>query len=1063
MKNYFLFLFFLVISVSGYAQGKRIMGKVTDAADGMPIIGATVVAVDPDGKTNAKSVGTITDINGTFTLNVPNGCQELKFSYVGMETKTAKITGLTHINVSLASTAKALDEVVVTALGGTREAKSLNYSRQSVNAEALAENSSGNLISSLSGKVAGVTITPPGTSNGSARIVIRGTSSLTENSQPVFVIDGMIIENEPGDTSVTVDGGTGSTDLGNPVADINPDDIESIEILKGPNAAALYGSRAAQGVVLVTTKRSSTFEKTKVSYSGNFQFEKVNQFLDYQNGWGTGENSYLLDHKLTLQPNGNRLQTDLPNFSGYNSSAGAKLRSWGAPLWDQVIYGHDGVLTTHSSHPDNVKDFYETAHRYTHTLAVEGGSKKNNYRVSYTRSKGNSVVHGINESFKDIFNLRLMNTITKWMTLDSKMTYSHEKVDNRQYMNGSDKNPIYAFVTLPRSLSIDVLKHYKDENGNEMIPIGERGYNPYWNIYENTNSDTRDRVSGSMNLEVKLLPGLKAVGKAGLDAYWWKGMEFFNLGARSDVDGGMKNWINNSTSTNFEALLMYNKTFHKISVNAIAGISRYERNSERRTESVNSILVPDFKNISNSNEYPSATQIQSKKIIRSAYGSVSLGYNSYVYLDVTARNDWSSTLPLDNCSYFYPSFGTTFIFTDAFKIKSPILSFGKIRASFAYAGSDTDPYRINQTYKLGSIYNGSPLQTISTTLNNDQLLPERNRSLELGVDLRFFHNRLGVDVTYYRSDAYDLITKVALPVPSGYSFKFLNTGHVRNQGWEVVLSATPVKTKLFEWNANINWARNRSKVIKVVDGNPNVQLLKSSNVSIMLEEGMPYGVIRGRAWKRDDQGRKLVDSSGKILVTDNTQYLGCAEPKWTGSFGSNFRIQNFTVSFLFDARIGGTLYSGTWNRATTAGVVAESAEGREGYYVSNVIYGESSAKATSGYQYPDAYFEDGTPCLLFVKPNNRYASFDERSVFDASYIKFRELSVAYSLPKSIIKKLPISGLRLAVVGRNLAILHQNTPKGIDPEASSSSGNAQGIEYGGMPPVSSVGFDIKLTF
>ena len=442
---------------------------------------------------------------------------------------------------------------------------------------------------------------------------------------------------------------------------------------------------------------------------------------------------------------------------------------------------------------------------------------------------------------------------------------------------------------------------------------------------------------------------------------------------------------------------------------------------------------------------------------------MSLGYNSYVYLDVTARNDWSSTLPLDNCSYFYPSFGATFIFTDAFKIKSPILSFGKIRASFAYAGSDTDPYRINQTYKLGSIYNGSPLQTISTTLNNDQLLPERNRSLEPGADLRFFHNRLGVDVTYYRSDAHDLITKVALPVPSGYSFKFLNTGHVRNQGWEVVLSATPVKTKLFEWNANINWARNRSEVIKVVDGNPNVQLLKSSNVSIMLEEGMPYGVIRGRAWKRDDQGRKLVDSSGKILVTDNTQYLGCAEPKWTGSFGSNFRIQNFTVSFLFDVRIGGTLYSGTWNRATTAGVVAESAEGREGYYLSNVIYGESSAKATSGYQYPDAYFEDGTPCLLFVKPNNRYASFDERSVFDASYIKFRELSVAYSLPKSIIKKLPISGLRLAVVGRNLAILHQNTPKGIDPEASSSSGNAQGIEYGGMPPVSSVGFDIKLTF
>lgn len=1063
MKNYFLILFLLVISVSGYAQGKRITGKVTDAADGSPVIGATVVAVDPNNKAASKSVGTITDIDGMFSVSVPNGCTELRFSFVGMETKTVKISGLTRVNVALASTANALDEVVVTALGVTRAAKSLNYSRQSVDAEALSENSGGNLISSLSGKVAGVTITPPGVSNGSARIVIRGTSSLTENSQPVFVIDGMIVENEPGDGGVTIDGGAGSTDLGNPVADINPDDIESIEILKGPNAAALYGSRAAQGVVLVTTKRSGSFDKTKVTYNGNFQFEKVNQFLDYQNGWGTGENSFALDHKLTLAPDGTRKTTDIPDFSGYNSSAGAKLRSWGAPLWGQAIYGHDGALTTHSPHPENVSDFYNVAHRYTNTLSVEGGSKNNNYRVSYTKSTSNSVVHGINDSNKDIFNLRLLNTITKWMTLDSKITYSHEKVDNRQYMNGSNLNPIYAFVTLPRSLSIDVLKHYKDEAGNELIPIGERGYNPYWNIHENTNSDTRDRVNGAMSAEIKLLPELKLVGKAGLDAYWWKGTEFFNLGARSDVDGGMKNWMNNSSSTNFEALLMYNKTFNKISVNAIAGISRYERSSEKRTESVSSILVPGFKNISNSSEYPGVSQQQSRKLIRSAYGSVSLGYNSYLYLDVTARNDWSSTLPINNCSYFYPSIGTTFIFTDAFKIKSDILSFGKIRASFAYAGADTDPYRISQTYALGNIYNGAPLQTINTTLNNAELLPERNRSLELGADFRFFRNRLGIDVTYYRSDAYDLITKVALPVPSGYSYKFLNTGHIRNQGWEVVLSATPVKTKLFEWNATVNWSRNESLVIKVVDGNPNVQLLKSSNVSIMLEEGMPYGVIRGRAWKRDDQGRKLVDSSGKILTTDNTEYLGCAEPKWSGSFGSNFKIKNFSISFLFDARIGGTLYSGTWNRATTAGVVAESAEGREGYYLSNVIYGESSAKATAGYQYPDAYFEDGTPCNLYVKPTNRYASYDERCIFDASFIKFRELSVGYNLPKSLLKKLPIRDFRLSLVGRNLGILYQNTPKGIDPEASSQSGNAQGIEYGGMPPVTSIGFDVKLTF
>lgn len=356
------------------------------------------------------------------------------------------------------------------------------------------------------------------------------------------------------------------------------------------------------------------------------------------------------------------------------------------------------------------------------------------------------------------------------------------------------------------------------------------------------------------------------------------------------------------------------------------------------------------------------------------------------------------------------------------------------------------------------------MQKINTTLNNEKLLPEQNRSLEIGADLRFLNNRLGLDVTYYRSDAYDLITRVALPVPSGYSYKYLNTGHIRNQGWEILLKGALLRTKDLEWNININWSKNQSKVIKVVEGTPTVQLMKVANVSIMLEEGMPYGIIRGRAWKRDEQGHKLVDASGKAIVTPNTEYLGCAEPKWLGSLGSSFRYKNFTLSFLFDAKIGGTLYSGTWSRATTAGVVAETTEGREGYWRSYVIYGESGNNLTGGYQHPDAYFEDGTKCNLFIKPTNRYASYDERCIFDASYIKFRELSVGYNFPKQWFKKLPvIKDIRTAIIARNLGILYQNTPKGIDPEAASQSGNAQGIEYGGMPPTTTVGVDLKVTF
>lgn len=1060
MKKILLLLVGLLAFVSIGAQQRVVKGRVTDRSDGSPIPAVTISTVDKAGLKH----GGLTDADGYYNIQIPQEASTLTFSFVGMKTVQEKIGNRKVINVVMEEDAVMTEEVVVTALGLTREAKSLNYARQSVDVDALVENNGGNIVSSLSGKIAGVQITPLGTNNGSARIVIRGTSSLTENSQPVFVIDGMIVENEPGDGGVTIDGGTGGLDMGNPVSDINPEDIENIEVLKGPNAAALYGSRAAQGVVLITTKKANSLGKAKISYNGNFQFEKVSQYMDYQNGWGTGENSFTLDHSLTLSHNGNQKVTDLPNLAGYNKSAGAKLRSWGAPLWGQSVYGHDGKLTTLTSHPENISDFFKLAHRFSNALIIEGGNKQNNYRVSYTHSNSNSVVHGINESDKDVFNVRLFNTVTKWMSLDTKITYSHEKVDNRQYANGSDRNPIYAFVTLPRDLSIDVLKHYKDENGNEMIPIGERGYNPYWNIYENSNGDKKDRLNGTLKLEFDLLPGVKAIGKAGIDSYWWNGSEFFNLGARSDVDGGMKNWTNKNTTTNFEGLLTYNQSFNKVSVNAVIGTSRYERNSLKESQSVNSILLAGFKNISNSSEYPTVTQISSKKLIRSVYGSLSIGYKNYLYLDLTARNDWSSTLPIDNCSYFYPSIGTSFIFTDAFKINPQIISFGKVRASFAYAGSDTEPYRTSQTYALGSIYNGGPLQKINTTLNNEKLLPEQNRSLEIGADLRFLNNRLGLDVTYYRSDAYDLITRVALPVPSGYSYKYLNTGHIRNQGWEILLKGALLRTKDLEWNININWSKNQSKVIKVVEGTPTVQLMKVANVSIMLEEGMPYGIIRGRAWKRDEQGHKLVDASGKAIVTPNTEYLGCAEPKWLGSLGSSFRYKNFTLSFLFDAKIGGTLYSGTWSRATTAGVVAETTEGREGYWRSYVIYGESGNNLTGGYQHPDAYFEDGTKCNLFIKPTNRYASYDERCIFDASYIKFRELSVGYNFPKQWFKKLPvIKDIRTAIIARNLGILYQNTPKGIDPEAASQSGNAQGIEYGGMPPTTTVGVDLKVTF
>lgn len=1053
---------FILCTAAAFAQTRNVRGTVLDANDRMPVIGASVVVADDSGKT---LTGASTDIDGKFSIDIPQGTDVVTVSFLGYETEKVNVAGKSDVRVLLAPAAEELDAIVVTALGMTREAKSLNYARQEVNTALMEDVKAGDLISGLSGKIAGVQITPAGVSNGTSRIVIRGTSSLTENSMPVFVIDGMVIENQPGDESFSIDGGSGTLDMGNPAADINPDDIETIEVLKGPNAAALYGSRAANGVVLITTKKATAMDRVRVSYNGNLQFERISQLLEYQNGWGTGENNFKLENSTyTLPQDGTRTNETLPDLSGYNDKAGAKLRSWGAPLWDQPIYGHDGLLTTHSAHPENVRDFYSTGYKLSNSVAVDGGSRQNNFRVSFTNVIGNSVVHGINQSNKNTVSARLFNTVAKWLTLDTKVTYSREEVKNRQYMNGSDRNPIYAFVTLPRDLSIETLKHYKDENGHEMIPIGERGYNPYWNIYENTNSDVRSRVTASENIEITIIPQLKLIGRAGIDTYSWNGTEFSNLGARSDVDGGMENWNSDYLSMEYNGIIKYDQKWKNFSVSALVGGSIYYRTSEKRTQAVNSILVAGFENISNSGEYPTVTQTISRKRINSVYGSASFGFKNWLFVDFTARNDWSSTLPIDKCSYFYPSVGGSFVFSDAFHIDPSIISFGKFRASLAFAGSDTSPYRTGQTFSYSGLYNGQPLQSVSTTLNNPDLLPEQTRSFETGLELKFLNNRLGVDFTFYRSDSYNLITSVALSTSSGYSRRYLNAGHIRNHGFEVILTGNPVSTRNFKWNMTLNWAKNNSLVKKVSDENSKVTILTSSNVTVNLEEGRPYGIMRGRVWKTDELGRKLVDDSGKPIVSDNMQEMGCVEPKWTGSFINSFNIFGVSVNFQIDARIGGVLYSGTWNRATTAGVVAATYEGREEYYLSSVILGEDTERATHGFKWKeDVYYEDGTKCEKYVNPRYQFGSWDSRNVFDASYIKLREVAVGYSIPSRVLKDTPLSAVKVSLVGRNLAILYQNTPKGIDPEAAVSSGNAQGVEYGGMPPVTTFGFDVKISF
>lgn len=1052
----------LLCGVLSFAQSRTITGTVTGSDDGMPIAGAVITSRDSEG----KRVTVISDTKGEYSLSLPSeSFEKITFSFMGMESITETVGLRSQINPVLGHSSILIDKVVVTALGVKRNEKSLSYSRQGVDAQGIAENQSGNFVASLAGKVAGVQVTPPSVNNGSARIVIRGTSSLSENSQPVYVIDGMIMENAPGDGGANVTG-AGGLDYGNPAADLNPNDIENIEVLKGPNAAALYGSRAAQGVILITTKKGSSFDKVKVTYNSNLQFETISQWPEYQNGWGTGESTYKLGGTTTLADQNNN---NIPNLSLL--AAGAKRRSWGAPLWGQEVIGFDGKPSYELPQTNNVKDFYNTAHRISNTLTLDGGTKNNNYRLSYTNSFANSVVHDINDNMKNVVNFRILSTVANNVTVDTKATYSHEKVRNRQYMNGSDRNPIYAFSTLPRDLSIDVLKNYKNEEGKETIPIGERGYNPYWNIYENTNEDIRNRLVGSTNVDVKFTPWLKGVLKGGIDTYAWSKTEFNNKGALRDGRGSMANNNTDYVATSLEGLLMFNQTaFENLSIDAILGSSRYVRNTEERRESITSLLIPGLKNISNTGDIPVNSQTIRKKIVNSLFGSLSLGYKGFAFVDLTARNDWSSTLWSQkngdsNCSYFYPSVGGSLVVSDMLGLHSKTLNFAKIRASYALAGADTEPHRTSQTFPLNGLYKGAPLQSIGSTLNNSNLKPEDTRSFETGVDLRLLEGRLGADITYYDSYSYNLITSIVLPSSSGFTRRYFNSGEIHNWGYEVVLTGMPIKTKSFKWNTTINWSKNNSKVMETL-GEGNVLTLRDWNgrLNVVLEKGMPYGVMRGRAWKRDEQGRKLVNSAGSPLYTDGNAYLGNSAPKWSGSIRNQFKYRNFDIGFLVDMRFGGTLFSGTYRRGTIAGVFANTYQGREDWYCSSVILGENTESLTGGIQFADVYFEDGTPSYKFLKPNEAtFSNIEEMQCFDASFVKLRELSIGYTMPKNLTKRTPFSAVRVTAVGRNLWIIHQNTPKGIDPESTTTSGNGQGIEYGSIPPVTSLGIDIRLSF
>ncbi len=1044
---FFVFILLTTKSTFLFAQtGQVVVGTVT-TMEGEPISGVTVQGISLD---SAYDRSAVTNVQGIFRLSgIPAGARlHIAFSHIGyepyqLENFAVKEGDGNNVLVRLSPVSVAFDSVVVSALSVPRAVKSLTYSQQGVDPASLNENPTPNVLSALSGKVAGLQVIPPGFNTGSARIVIRGNSSITGNNQPLFVVDGVPIDNEPGDA--------GSIDYGNNAADINPADIADIQVLKGPNASALYGSRAANGVILITTKKGrSTDGRANISASINSMFQKLSEFPEYQNAYGVGT-SFYIDNQYRI-PDATR-----------------NYRSWGSPMLGQPYNAINGELKPYLPHPDNVKDFYSTAALITSTVAAEGGNKSTNYRLSYTNVNGNSVVKGFNLSNRHNINFRLQNTLSKVLSFDTKINYIKDIVNNRQYSNANGRNPTQLYAHMARSTELSELIPYKDENTGKEIGTHRNFSNPYWVINENKNKDSKDRIIALFSPTITISKALKFTGRLGTDLYWWDGFEFNNKGSviASNPDGFLRLFNSKQENYNLEGILTLNQKLGKdFSLLVNTGATSFSSGFERRQQRVNSLLEPDKINISNAKETPVNDQYIRRKKINSAFGAASLGYKNSLYLDLTGRNDWSSTLPASHNSYFYWSAGSSLILTDLLKIKSSTLSYAKLRASYAVVGNDTDPYRLQETFTFDGFWDETPIASLSTVRPNPDLKPEKTGSFETGLSLRLFRNRITLDATYYDGHTTNQIITAQLPASSGYKTRVYNAGKIRNWGTELSLSGEVIKGKRFSWTTGLNYSKNNSRVESLVEGVPRFQLNNNSSfIYVFAEVGKPYGYLRGLGVKRDDLGRMLIADGGGLLIKDNDKAFGTAQPRWIGGFSNTFSFKGFDLGILIDAKMGGMLYSGSYSRMLVNGVIAETLNGRDDYYKHAIIFGESGSELTGGAKW-DAYFQNGQPNNRFMSPQNyEYArpNYAEFALFDASYIKLREASLGHQLPAQRWTSGYIKNARVSLVGRNLAILYRKTPRGIDPESTSTSGNGQGIENGALPPNIMYGANLILNF
>lgn len=1063
------------------AQNRTVKGTVSDA-QGEPIIGANVVIV-------GGTKGVITDLDGKYSIQVPENGAVLKFSYIGFKTKSFNVVkGKNVLNVTLEEDAVMLEQTVVTAMDLRRDEKSLSTAFQKMDMESMTENRDAGFVNMLAGKVAGLQVISNGAA-GSATVRIRGANSISGNNQPLYVIDGVPIIND-------VTGG--EIDYGNPANSINPDDIENIVVLKGANASALYGSDAANGAILITTKKAGQRSGLGVTYSTNVQFTEFSQYPIYQNIYGGGHinrfennkaNSFNGDVKVPYDPN---MPYGIQRMGGYDNS-----RSWGMPMLGFQVVGRNGELKSYVPTPANTTSMYQTAYSWTNSVSIERATEHVSTRIGFTNLRSDDVLEGLNNLTRNAFNVRSNVKLTKSLDVDLNGRYTHENVKNRSYRNNSDRNPIYTLMDMPRDLSIQEMYPWKDENGK---PTALQFKSPVWMLNELSNQDKKEWLLADVTVNYKITKDLKLRLKAALDLNMKEGYEFRNMYTPGDADGFYKEFTEKSRNYTYEAMLSYNKTWKDFNISASVGANSQDFLFKKQNSEIGTLATSDFISLTNNGATVKSWPEYNAKKKQAVYGTASIGYKDFIYVDVTGRNDWSSALPSDNRSYFYSSYGVSFVLTELVKsIPKDWLSYAKIRGSYAKVGNDTGFDQLLNGFSYNTSYLGDMAWFESENKRKtNSLKPESTTSFETGLDLRFLKDRASLSFTYYNKNTKNQILTSTINGVSGYGEALFNAGEVKNWGYEVTLGVVPFRNKDWEWKVDINWAKNNSEVVSLANGMDYMTLTTVQNsVELRIVKGEPLVSLYCREpWKTNDEGQVLVGANGRPL-SGEAKFLASVEPKWTGSIRTSLRWKDLTFSAMLDIRMGGHVWSETAFQSSRNAQSIMSLGGRTEHLFSDLILNEGDqtgylgildpkyvpngknniymdASRPKGMNIPGAVYDSsvpglaGQPCQAWIKPidywTNDSGKNGELYLYDASYVKLKEISLGYNIPKNWLRKIGfIQSMRVSAVGRNVAILHQKTPKGIDPEATSSMGIQQGLERGFNLPTSSYGFDFKITF